>query len=78
MCVPLKELLVVSFVCSYWYTCAYPHALLLLNIETQKLPSPDLPDSEQAAPLVRSTRGRAAKRDTVLTGQCIHNVTMLA
>ena len=74
MCVTLKELLLVSFVCSYWYTCAYPHALLLLNIKNQKpsiMPSQDLPDSERTAPSVRSTRGRAAKREAELTGQFV-------
>ena len=58
-----------------YYT--YPHELLLLNIESNKtqkpsiIPSPDLPDSEQAAPSVRSTRGHAAKRETQITGQFV-------
>ena len=58
-----------------YYT--YPHELLLLNIESNKtqkpsiIPSPDLPDSEQAAPSVRSTRGHAAKREAELTGQFV-------
>ena len=35
------------------------------------LASLDLPDSPQTAPSVRSTRVRASKRDTALTGQFV-------
>ena len=43
----------------------------LLMLIADILASLDLPESPQPAPSVRSTRGRASKRDTVLTGQFV-------
>ena len=44
------------------------------------LASLDLLESPQPAPSVRSTRGRASKRDTVLTGQfvCVRMYNIIA
>ena len=65
---PLNLALMVSL-------CSHPlilqcHASLLLYVELNKtgkpsvIPSLDLPDSQQAAPSVKSARGRAAKRNS--------------
>ena len=52
--------------------------IIILMLIAGILASLDLPEFLQTAPSVRSTRGRASKRDTVLTGQfvcvCMYNI----